>query len=200
MTHLKPRSATKVLYQGDDMARLAELARAVSIAKRQAEEHTGAERGGDTFTGAVTEAQRAYDEAVDEAATRAIEVTFQSIGRRRFAEIVEKHPPRMVPKKDETGAEVEGVEVEDPNDESWGVNTETFPRALLTFRDGDYVTLAEPKFGSAREVEDFIDDELAEGDYDELWIAALMLNRSPSADPKALRGPSMNGSPSTDET
>jgi len=128
-------------------------------------------------------------------------VVIQSIGRRRFAELVEGHPPRMVPKKDENGAEVEGVLVEHEDDNGFGVNTTTFPRALLTYRDGDYVTLAEPKFGSVREVEDFIDDDLTEGDYDEFWIAAYFLNRGPSGDPKALQSVgSMSDSLSTVET
>jgi hypothetical protein len=73
---------------------------------------------------------------VDEAAERALEVTFQSIGRRRFAELVEKHPPRMVDGEPGEDGNVKQVEHED--DQGFGVNTSTFPRALLTFRDGDY--------------------------------------------------------------
>jgi hypothetical protein len=197
VTHLKPRSATKVLYQGDDMSRLAELDRAVKRAERQSSE--SAPRMGDSFEAAVTAAQREYDAFVDEAAARAVEVVVCSIGRRRFAELVDAYPPREIDSEPDDKGETH--KVEHPDDNGYGVNTATFPRALLTFRDGDYVTLTEPKFGSQREVEDFIDDELAEGDYEELWVIAYMLNRGPSGDPLALRSAvSMSGSPSTDET
>lgn len=194
MPHLKPRSATKVLYQGDDMARLSELKRKVDHAKRVTEE--SASRLGDDFEAAVTTAQSEYDEFVNQAAERAVEVVVNTIGRRRFVELVEKHPPREVDSEpDEKG---ETRKVEHPDDQGYGVNTETFGRALLTFRDGDYVTLAEPKFSSVREAEDFVDDELSEGDYEELWLLAYFLNRGPSSDPKAF-AVSMSDFPSTGE-
>lgn len=199
MTHLKPRRATKPLYQGDDMARLAELALALDVAKRRAAGASGAERLGDDVTAGVNAAQAAYDGFLDEAAERAVNVSVQHIGRRRFAALVEAHPPREI----DSEPDVEGKtkKVEHPEDAGYGVNTATFPRALLTFRDGDYMTLVEPEFNTQRDVEDFIDDELAEGEYDEFWIAAYMLNRGPSADPKALHsGASPNDSLSTDAT
>lgn len=196
MTHLKPRSATKVLYQGDDMSQLAELKRAVDVAKRRAS-LDGAARIGDAGEPAeVTEAQKAFDEFLGEAADRALTVVLQSIGRRRFRDLVAAHPPRQV----DSDPDDEGKthKVEHPDDAGYGVNTETFATALLAYRDGDFVTIAEPKL-SVSELERFVDDELADGDYEQMWVDAYMLNRGPSGDPKLFAG-STNGSPSSDET
>lgn len=195
--HLKPRSAEKVLYQGDDMARLAELKRAIDVAKRQATADTA--RIGDDTEAGVTLAQRAFDEFVDEAAERALTVVIQSIGRRRFTRLVAEHPPREI--DSEPDAEGKTEKIEHPEDAGYGVNTETFPAALLRFADGDFVTIAEPKFSGETERETFLEDELAEGDYEELWAAAYMLNRGPTADPKSLRSAvSTSVSSSTDVT
>jgi hypothetical protein len=207
MTHLKPRSATVTLYQGDDMDRLAALQRAVGLAERIAENGKSAARLGDVNQ-SVSEAQAAFDAFVDEAAERALTVEIRSIGRRRFRDLIAEHPPRMVKRKvtqERTLGEAEAPppvdgpdEVEHEDDAGYGVNTETFPMALLCYRDGDTVTIAQPEFATKADVQRFVDDELAEGDYDQLWIAAYMLNRSPSRDPKALVY--STGSPSTDET
>lgn len=215
MTHLKPRSATKVLYQGDDMPRLAELKRAVDVAKwrldNTEEQVAGqAAREGDDVAESVvaarkayTDAQAAYDTAVDEAAERAIEVVIHDIGRRRFTNLVAAHPPREVDSEPDDKGETR--KVTHPDDEGWDVNTETFGRALLVYRGeqgdepGRFVTIAQPAFQSARDVEDFVDDELSDGDFSQLWQAAYFLNRGPSADPKAFVG-SMSAFLSTDET
>lgn len=204
--HLKPRSATIVLYQGDDMDRLAELRRNVQIAERIAEAGKTSARLGDD-TQSLDDAKTEFDAFVDDAAERAVTVEIHSIGRRRFRDLLLEHPPRMVPRKvqmeralgEETAPTTDtGELVEHAEDAGYGVNTETFPRALLCYRDGDMVTIAQPEFKSDGEVADFVDDELAEGDFERLWIDALMLNRSPSRDPKALRY--MNASSSSDET
>lgn len=216
--HLKPRSTTVVLYQGDDMDRLADLKRAVDIAERVAQakaEETGgsaARFGDDEPTNAEAEhalakAQAAYDTFVDEAAERALSVQLRSIGRKRFRDLLLEHPPRKVPETVDTPrrlaeAEAETVEtgrmVDHPDDADWGVNTETFPEALLAFRSGGLVTIGQPNFDSSADVESFINDELAEGDFEQLWVAAFMLNRSPSADPQSRRY--STGSPSTGAT
>lgn len=204
--HLKPRSTTVVIYQGDDMERLAELNRRVLIAKRNAEQRTGTERRGDDDQ-SVTDAEAAYDTFVDEAAARALEIELHHIGRRRFRDLILEHPPRVVPRKvdaertvgEETPAQATGpAEVEHEDDEGWHINTETFSRALLCYRDNEIVTIARPEFATKTDIERFIDDDLADGDYDGLWQAAYFLNRSPSSDPKVLR--STLDSPSTDET
>lgn len=170
MTRLKPRTATIVLYQGDDMARLAELARA----KEQA---AGGNRADD---GAIEAA--AFEAFLTEAAERAVEVVLQSIGRRRWRDLVMEHPPRMVDSEPDDEGKTHLIEHDD--DVQWGVNTETFPRALLMFVDGDHRTIAEPDLGD--DLAEFVDDELAEGDFERAWIAAFQLNASPSINPKEL--------------
>lgn len=171
--HLKPRTARFVLYQGDDMAVLAELKRAADHASSEPNP-----RGG----GAGVEETAAYEAFLDEAAERAVEIVLQAIGRRRWRDLVVAHPPRMV--ESEPDDEGKTRQVEHDDDVQWGVNTETFPRALLTFVDGDYRTIVDPDLGD--DLEAFIDDELAEGDFEKFWIAAFQLNASPSRDPKEL--------------
>lgn len=207
MTHLSPRSATVLLYQGDDMDQLAHLHRQIVVAERQAErasEKTGTERAGDDdqspseARAAVEAAQAAYDEFVDAAAERAVEVVMHSIGSRRFRDLLAEHAPRMVDGElDPEHPDVTPKQVMHPDDRFFDVNTLTFPLALLTFRDGDAATIAQPEFSTVAAVKAFVEDELSDGDLDQLWQAAHLLNRSPTSDPKFLR--SMSGSLSTDE-
>lgn len=199
--HIKPRAATVIIYQGDDMDRLAELNRAVTVAERQLqirrrehEDGQGAPRRiGDEDSAAEVQAAQAaldsarqdYDAFVDEASERALEIEVRSIGRRRFRDLLKEHPPRQVDSEpDEAG---KTRKVDHPEDVDYSVNTETFPTALLAYIDGDHRTIAQPEFGSRADVERFLDDELSEGDVEQLWTAAYMLNRSPSGDPKSLR-------------
>jgi hypothetical protein len=220
MTHLKPSSTIVVLYQGDDMAELADLSRRVEIARRivavQTVERTGTERAGDgdaSLDGAredLAAAEAAYDEFVDVAAERALEVEIHAIGREFFRDLVAEHRPRMVERKAPPLAEGEAPAapemVEHEDDEHWHINTETFPAALLTFRrrdeDGDepelVATIARPEFSTDAKVKRFVNRELSEGQFETLWQAAYFLNRSPVADPKALRH-SMSSSASISE-
>lgn len=210
MTHLKPRSATVTLYQGDDMDRLAELQRKVELAQRIAQNGAGNARMDDAPEDGdptpLKDAQAAFDAFVDEAAARALSIEIRTIGRRRFRDLVAEHPPRMVEKKaappaeGEAAAEPKAPEmVEHDEDAGWGINTETFPLALLCFRDEGTVTIAQPDFATKADVQRFVDDELNEGDFDQLWQASYLLNRTPSQDPKGLVY-SLSASLSTDET
>ena len=195
MSTLTPRSAVHVIYQGDDMGRLADLRRAADIAERLAEQDTGsAKRLGDTEAQAeVQAAQDAYDAFVDEAAERAVTVELKSIGRRRFRDLMAEHPPRKVaakPSEDDEDEVPTDAEVDHPDDAGFGVNIETFGEALLTYIDADdptIRTITAPDFAGRKAVAAFIDDELADGDFDSLWVTAYALNRQPSADPKASR-------------
>jgi hypothetical protein len=170
MAYLKPRTAKIVLYQGDDMASLAEL-------KRAADNAAGGLRTDDG-----SDEMNAYEAFLDEAAERAVEVVLQSVGRRRWRDLVLAHPPRMVESEPDTEGKTRQVEHDD--DVQWGVNTETFPRALLTLADGEHRTIASPDLGD--DLAAFVDDELSEGDFEKAWITAFQLNASPSRDPKAL--------------
>jgi hypothetical protein len=175
MAHLKPRQATVTLYQGDDMPRLAELKRAADQAAE----------GGRMDDGADETA--AYNAFLTEVADRAVEVVVQSIGRRRWRDLTLAHPPRMVESEpDEEGKTRQVVHDEDVQ---WDVNTDTFPRALLMYADEEKPeirTIAAPSLDSEDERAEFVDDELAEGDFEQLWIAAFHLNSAPPASPKEL--------------
>lgn len=203
MTDLKPRTATVVIYQGDDLSVLAELRTAADIAERKAEADLrvaqararadGPRRAGDpspedpqiAYDAAVKPPQDAYDAFVDEAAERATIVTLQALGRKAFRNLMRDHPPRT----SETVVGDEKRQVVHEDDEAWGVNTETFPDALLNYADEDDEddrTLLEPTFDSGKQRQKWL-DRLADGDFEKLWATAYQLNRAVGADPKASR-------------
>ncbi|MGZ8723174.1 MAG: hypothetical protein ACXWYG_03915 [Aeromicrobium sp.] len=205
MSSIKPREAEVVIYQGDDLARLAELRQAAESARRLVEAHETAANDGAARMGDAPSAeaeQDAYDAFVEEAADRALVVKLRAIGRRRFRALMAAHPPRQVEvtRTDENGVERTVTETH-PDDAPYEVDTEVFPEALLTYvdsEDPDYRTIAAPEFKGSKSAQAFIDDELSEGDFDGMWITAYYLNRSPSADPKARRY--SNASPRSNET
>ena len=178
---LKPRTVSVTIYQGDDLERLAELHRAVVRAEAQAVEAArGPRRGGDEIPNADAE-KAAYNAFVDEAAERAVEVRLRAIGSTRFADLMLAHPPRMV--------DGEGGKKPHEDDEQFGVNTLTFPKALLGYRDEadpELRTIVAPA-ASVEDIREFLDDECTDGDVEKLWTAAYFLNRTPGADPKDTR-------------
>lgn len=172
---LKPRTTSVTIYQGDDLERLAELHRAVVRAEAAAERAaSGPRRAGDEVPTADVE-KAAYNAAVDAAAESAVEVRLRSIGSSRFADLMLNHPPRTVKADDGTTLH--------EDDEPFGVNTLTFGKALLAYRDGDVRTIELPDV-SEEDLRGFLDDEATDGDIEKLWTAAYYLNRTPGADPK----------------
>lgn len=200
MPNIKPRAAEVVIYQGDDLAHLAELRQAAETAQRIVDRHrTAVEDGNARFGDAPSaEAEKAaYDEFVAEAAERALTVEVRAIGRRRFRDLLEEHPPRKVKvKRTEDGRERE-VEEDHPDDASYGVNLVTFSEALLTYVDDGVRTITAPEFGSRKAVQAFLDDDLSEGDFDTLFMTAYFLNRGSSGDPK---GTVYNSTPKSNAT
>ena len=199
MALLKPRTATVVLYQGDDMERLTELRRAADVAEVQARadlqaaahasRRMGDEEPIETFREAVQPARDELNAFIDEAAERAVEVKLQAIGSTRFADLVLAHPPRTV--------QVDGKTVDHPDDaafmdfllhygiEDGAVNTATFPKALLKHREGGR-TIVDPDLSESKLAE-FLDEECSAGHIDEMWRAAYLLNRAVTVDPKGAR-------------
>lgn len=178
MALLKPRTTHVLIYQGDDLETIAELQRAADHAERSGTPL----RLGDVVED--TPEQQALDAFIDGAAERAVDVELVSIGSRRFRELVEAHPPRMV-----------GEEVHE-EDAHYGVDVTSFPMALLSYREGDVRTVGSPD-ASAPELFEFLADEVSEGDFERLWVTAYYLNRAPGRDPKAERQssePSPSGS------
>lgn len=192
--HLKLPCATVLLYQGDDMDQLSHLRRKVLVAERRADSASSTARMGDDGQ-SLTEAQAEYDAFVDEAAERAVEVEIRAIGREFFRDLLAEHPPRMIESEPDEDGKTTKSEHED--DVAWGVNTETYPQTLLTFRKWDeeggedeqgewVVTIAKPEFASDAKVQRFVNRVLTEGQFDQLWTAAHLMNRSQSADPKVF--------------
>lgn len=167
MSELKPRTASVVIYQGDDIERLSELRRAAEIAQRQADGAAGVSLrvGDDLPTSEDVETKRAaYDEFVDEAAKRAIVVEVTALKRARFRELMAAHPARD----------------KNEDDEQYGVNVDTFPPLFLA--ESATVAVGERELPAAK-ARDLL-DELPEGDFDRVFATAYMLNRAPGADPR----------------
>lgn len=181
----KPRRSSVVLYHGDDLERIAELRRAAERADRLAEAEAGSARAGDDSSSA--EAWQEYREFVEQASERADVWVVEAIGHEEFTDLLEAHPPRG-----------EGDDA-NPEDAQFGVNTKTFPRALLTFvdpEDDEIRTIAEPAL-EPTELRRRL-KRLSVGEFDTLWVRAFMLNTSGVADPKG--DPSWAGSPSANVT
>lgn len=186
MSLLKPRTATIPIYQGDDAETLSMLHMKVQIAERNAEEARqsgSASRHGDDPLAEVAKAKAEYNDFLDDAAERAVMVRIESIGKRRFRNLLAAHPARKV-------KNAKGEDVDHDDDFEYGVHSETFPLALLTFAEAGTEgvrTIVEPEFKSSKALQDFLDDEVTDGDFERLWQNAYWLNRAPGSDPKALR-------------
>lgn len=193
--------ATVPIYHGDDFERMAERRREIEIAerkledaKRKAAEGGSALRLGDDDTSvadaeaAVEAARVAFSEFVDEAAERADTWVLRPIGFEEFRELLKAHPPRKVTETDEDGKK---HEVTHPDDAAWAmviqseVNTETYPKALLSFVDpeDDEIRTVEEPFETVATLRKRI-KRLTEGEFNTMWIRAHLLNTGAAADPK----------------
>ena len=119
MTGIKPRTARVVIYQGDDLAHLAELDQAATkaeVALRAAERRAKNTESRPALTldeeddsaGAVIDARERYDEAVadrdqfaEEAEQRGVVVVLQQLGRKEWRRLRNAHPPRDGNSEDE---------------------------------------------------------------------------------------------------
>lgn len=151
----------------------------------------GVEEALDAAETQVVQRQQAYNDFTIQAEDRATVIKISSIGSGRFRRLMQAHPPRTVTKPGPPNADgTPGQLVEDthPDDLPFGVNAETFPMALLTYIDPekhDVRTIVEPRRDGPARVQEFVEDDVDEGDFDPLWQAAFFINRMPSADPKA---------------
>ena len=160
MTTLKPRTSSVVIYQGDDLERIAELRRAADIAERQ--QQTEAARVGDE--GDAQAAKDEHDAFVEEAIERAVIVHLQHLPRKKFRELLRAHPPRE----------------DDEVDAMYGVNFDDFAEAFLPLS----IASVEPETPPDRQA--FLDD-LPEGDYNRIFSTAYFLNRGAGSDPREGR-------------
>lgn len=182
----KPRTATVPLYDGDDFARLSELwaiaEHAQGVAddlQRRQSRRTSSRLGDDDATEAedaqqvANEAKAEHDAFVDEAAERATPVRLQMLPGRKFRDLMAAHPPRK----------------NNDEDAAVGFDSSTFPDALLEYVDADdpeIRTVIEPKHASKGHLKRWLDEQ-SYGDLGTWFDVAYGLNRSPAADPKALR-------------
>lgn len=196
MTAIKPRTATVTIYQGDDLAKLAELEaaaqkaegalavarQAVDIARRASEKASAGLLSDDSpeserMAKAVEDlqvAQEAFDAAAvehddfaAEAQGRGVTVVLHALRRLRWRELMNTHPARI-------GDDGKVL----PADDLFGVNMETLPDVLLPESvDRDASTIE-------GDVGEFL-ESLSDFDYyDRLFVEAFTLNRgSVRADP-----------------
>lgn len=182
---LKPRTATVVIYQGDDLERLAELRRVAENAARihaEAVRSPNARAGDDTLTPKL-EAEAAYDAFVEVAAERAESLALRNLGGRQWRDLIAEHPPRRVVRT------IDGQEQDllHEDDADFNVNTSTLPDVLLRYVNpnrAEMRTITSPEFPTAQDLQNYLDD-ISGGDYDRLFVTAFHLNASPGYDPKA---------------
>jgi hypothetical protein len=189
---------TVLIYADGDFEMLAELRQKVAIAERNHETATRQPRrfgDEDTTADQVEAAQAAYDAAVDLAADRAEEWIVESIGFEEWRELLAAHPPREITVGEGDRAQ-RGL---DPEDADWGVNIQSFPKALLLWadpEDEDHRTVHKAGDvalgGLARRIR-----RLSEGQFETLWATAWALNKGGISDPKAVRY--STGTPRSDE-
>lgn len=178
---------TITIYADGDLERLGELRLNVAIAEREAEEaKTEARRYGDDVTAetqTVAEAKAEYDAFLDVAAERADAWVVDHIGHAEFRDLVKAHPVRKV--DGESGPDGTPTQVTHPDDEPFGVNVETFAKALLLYvdpEDPEIRTIKEPAENVPRLVK-----RLSMGQFETLWIAAYQENVGGPMDPKVTR-------------
>ena len=161
MSTIQRRTATVDIYQGDYLDRLRFLERRFDQAVAD-EKNLGSRLAVDFERGATSDDLKAQHDALKaEAEESAIHVTLTALGRKQWRELVAAHKPR------------EGND----SDAAVGVNEETFKDVLVA------ASIVEPEW-----LRDQLDD-LADVDFDRLYLVAFGLNRAPAADPKALALP-----------
>lgn len=173
MTAIKPRTARVVIYQGDDIAHLAELDEAVKraeVAVRRAERSIAVRTLASPDP--ATEARDAHEAAVvarndfaADAETRGVAVVMHAQPRKSWRDLMEQHPARS--------------EDEHPEDHVIGpCNIESLPDVLLPMSiDREQSTIE-------GDTVEFL-ESLSDYDYyDRLFLTAFTLNRgSAAADP-----------------
>lgn len=171
MTAIKPRTATVVIYQGDDLARLTELdeaAKKAEVAKIRAEraakgaaaqavtldetssEQTDLISAQETFDLAVLE----RDEFAAEAEERGVVIALHHLPRKEWRRLRNAHPPR------------EGS----TEDQAFDCNIDTLPDELFP----KSINLDDSTISG--DLDGFLDSLSSHDYYNRLFMAALALN------------------------
>lgn len=156
MNKIEPRIWKHTILQGDDEEQLRELRAAAQRAKATSESEPRTLAEEDPYEAAA----RAADDFAAEAEERGVTVTLRAVGRKKWRELVEAHPPR------------DG----DEDDKKAGVNLDNFAEALVP------ACIAGPTF-SEGELTDFL-DALTPAQFDLLALAAWNLHKNLGASPK----------------
>lgn len=169
--HLTPHTRTEILLQGEDEERLSDLrataaelrAKAEGLRRKAASTRADALLADSDEWAEAEAAAKAAEEAAEafasEANERGVKVVMRHIGRKKWREIIAKHPPR------------EG----DAGDKVARYNVDTAPDDIVP------ACLASPALNDA-DREAFL-DSLSDGQFDRLAWLAHEVNRSFGADP-----------------
>lgn len=154
---------TIILLTGDYPTRLNKLyAAAQAASSDDSELLNGEEHPYETL-------QREYEELKAEAESEGKRVVVQSLSRKAWRDLREKHPPRT-----------EGDEGAIKADRAARLNTETVEDDLV------YASVIEPKFSSRGAFDEWVDQELSEGEFNQILLRAWKLANVPAFDPKSL--------------
>lgn len=181
------RTTVVTLLQGNDYDAVVDLKSDIERAAR-----TGmTRRVGDADP--MTETVEAFDGFMDAAAERAMKVGLTALHRKEYRKLRNEHPPRMI----------DGPEgpTTHPEDFANGFNEETFGDVIVAACMVEFATKSEnpdeiPTFGDRPAAEAFL-DELSDGDFSQLYSAAVSLNQGVGPDPKvrlsSLLAPTSDG-------
>jgi hypothetical protein len=161
---IQPRTAVITIYGGDYLDRIRHLERLAEAAKDDAEDQ-GPRINSDVPE--YLELARQHDDLVREAEASALHVRVRALGRREWKALVAEHPPRVAGKDGAT-------EDQAKSDALSGVNDETFKDALVA------ASVIEPEGITPEDL-----DQLADIDYDRIYLRSFALNRGAAPDPKA---------------
>ena len=165
-TSVQRRTETVPIFQGDDAAAIA--AALADVNRATAMEAVGARRLNEVSP--AQEAAEHYDEVVAEALPRAVTAMVRALGRKQYRQLRAEHPPRE----------------DDEGDEEAGYNREALHDALLEYYDPETgeTTVIAPTFGSKQTLVAWLDD-LSDGNFVQLAMAAVRVNEGGSPSPKA---------------
>lgn len=171
MPLFEPRTSVVTIFTGDYLDRIRHLEQRARAAERAAKGTTQMLDEEPEYLRLAEE----HDALVREAEESAVHVRVQALPRKVWTQLVSEHPPRDGNRDDTLD----------------GVNTDTFPEALVTVvgrtkeggpsdRGFEYRTVTEPAGLTDADLEG-----LASVDFTRLYVAAFRLNRGVPEDPKA---------------
>lgn len=162
------RTSTMLLLTGDYADRLDALYAAAQAAAREDEKSPSPRRLNELTESAAL--RKEYEDLRAEAEKDAVKVVLHAIGRREWRDLKAKHPPR-----------VEGVSEDIQRaDRLAGVNVDTVEDDLV------HASLVEPSFSSRAAFDEWVNDEISEGDFQAILQRAWMLVNVARVDPKSL--------------